>query len=192
MSGSQLIGWDPRLKQIRSWVFDSDGGFSEALWSRDGDRWVIKSIGVVKDGRAASATNILTRVNRDTIRWTSVDRTIGSEVLPDAEEITLVRKPPQPRPSRTFHHASPAGEPPVMKTTMIRLGLAVSLAALIGEPARRSGGRTRGEREGRRRPLPAPGPRSTARPRWPHPPPPARPGTAPGSRGPAPGPGGTP
>ncbi len=26
MSGSQRIGWDPRFKQIRSWVFDSDGG----------------------------------------------------------------------------------------------------------------------------------------------------------------------
>lgn len=100
MSGSQLIGWDPRLRQIRSWVFDSDGGFSESLWSRDGERWVIKSNGVVKDGRSVSATNILTRINRDTIRWTSVDRTIGSEVLADAEEITLVRKPPMPRASR--------------------------------------------------------------------------------------------
>jgi uncharacterized protein (TIGR02246 family) len=99
-AGSQRVGWDPHLKQIRSWVFDSDGGFSEGLWSRDGDRWVIKSRGVVKDGRTASATNILTFVNRDTIKWTSVDRTLGAEVLPDAEEITLVRKPPLPRSSR--------------------------------------------------------------------------------------------
>jgi len=111
MSGSQLIGWDPRLKQIRAWVFDSDGGFSESLWSRDGERWVIKSSGVVKDGRAASATNILTRVNRDTVRWTSVDRTIGSEVLPDAEEITLVRKPPPPRPSRPATTPKQPGSP---------------------------------------------------------------------------------
>jgi uncharacterized protein (TIGR02246 family) len=111
MSGTQLIGWDPRLKQIRSWVFDSDGGFSESLWSRDGERWVIKSGGVVRDGRAASATNILTRVNRDTIRWTSVDRTVGSEVLPDAEEITLVRKPPQPRPARPSTRPAQPGSP---------------------------------------------------------------------------------
>ena len=100
MSGTQRIGWDPRLKQIRSWVFDSDGGFSEALWSRDGDRWVIKTTGVLKDGRSASATNILTRINRDHVKWASVDRTIGGEVLADAEEITLVRKPPQPRSAR--------------------------------------------------------------------------------------------
>ena len=75
MSGTQRIGWDPRHKQIRSWVFDSDGGFSEGFWSRDGERWVMKSTGVLKDGRAASATNVLTRVNRDTMNWTSVDRT---------------------------------------------------------------------------------------------------------------------
>ncbi len=99
-SGSQRIGWDPRLKQIRSWVFDSDGGFSESLWSRDGERWVIKTTGVLRDGRTASATNILTRVNKDTMKWASADRTFGADVLADAEEITLVREPPRPRPAR--------------------------------------------------------------------------------------------
>lgn len=101
MTGTQRIGWDPRLKQIRSWVFDSDGGFSEALWSRDGERWVIKTTGVLKDGRSASATNILTRINRDHAKWASVDRTIGGEVMADTEEITLVRTPPQPHSARS-------------------------------------------------------------------------------------------
>jgi uncharacterized protein (TIGR02246 family) len=100
VTGSQRIGWDPRQKQIRSWVFDSDGGFSEGFVSRDGERWVMKSTGVMKDGRTASATNVLTRVNRDTMTWSSVDRTLGAEVLPDAEQITLVRTPPQPRSAR--------------------------------------------------------------------------------------------
>jgi uncharacterized protein (TIGR02246 family) len=100
MSGLQRIGWDPRLKQIRSWVFDSDGGFSESFWSRDGERWVIKTTGVLKDGRAASATNVLTRVNKDTMKWASADRTFGADVLADAEEITLVREPPKPRSAR--------------------------------------------------------------------------------------------
>ena len=84
-----------------SWTFESGGGFGEATWNRDGDRWLAAATGTLPDGRALSATNILTRVNRDTIRWASVDRTIGSEILPDGEEITLVRKPPQPRPART-------------------------------------------------------------------------------------------
>ena len=97
LGGSQRIGWDPRLKQIRSWVFDSDGGFSESLWSRDGERWVIKTMGILKDGRTASATNVLTRINKDTMKWASADRTFGADVLADAEEITLVREPPKPR-----------------------------------------------------------------------------------------------
>ena len=35
MTGSQRIGWDPLKKTIRSWVFDSEGGFAEGLWSRE-------------------------------------------------------------------------------------------------------------------------------------------------------------
>jgi uncharacterized protein (TIGR02246 family) len=96
MSGVQRIGWDPRLNQFRSWVFDSEGGFSDGVWSRDGDRWIIKTTGVLKDGRTVSATNILTRVNRDALRWGSVDRTLGNNALPDAEDVVLVRKPPAP------------------------------------------------------------------------------------------------
>lgn len=95
-SGVQRIGWDPRLNQFRSWVFDSEGGFSEGLWSRDGDRWIIKTTGVLKDGRAVSATNVLTRLNRDALRWGSIDRTLGNNALPDAEDAVLVRKPPSP------------------------------------------------------------------------------------------------
>ena len=33
MSGMQIIGWDPVAKAIRSWTFDSDGGFAEATWT---------------------------------------------------------------------------------------------------------------------------------------------------------------
>lgn len=99
-TGSQRIGWDPRVKQLRSWVFDSDGGFSEGVWSKQGDRWLIKSTGVLKDGRSVSATNIIDRTGRDSYRWSSIERTLDGEVLPDAEEITLVRRPPRPRPAR--------------------------------------------------------------------------------------------
>ena len=32
MTGTQRIGWDPLRKVIRSWVFDSEGGFAEGTW----------------------------------------------------------------------------------------------------------------------------------------------------------------
>ena len=29
--GTQWIGWDPRDQQLRSWTFDTDGGFGDQL-----------------------------------------------------------------------------------------------------------------------------------------------------------------
>ncbi len=100
LTGSQRVGWDPQSRQLKSWVHDSAGGFTVGSWSRDGERWIIKSSGVTADGQTASATNIFTRVNQDTLTWASVDRTVGATVLPDAEIITMVRKPPKPSAAR--------------------------------------------------------------------------------------------
>ena len=97
LSGTQRIGWDPLTKQIKSWVFDSQGGYGEGLWTRSGNEWVIKATGVRPDGRVATATQVLTYVNKDTLRWKSIDRTLGEELMPQIGEIVMVRKPPQPR-----------------------------------------------------------------------------------------------
>ncbi len=101
MTGHERIGWDPQSRQIRSWVFDSVGGFGESEWSHDGDRWMVKARGVRSDGRPASATQFVTRVNKDMIRWRSMDRTVAGKAAPDIDEFVLVRKPepPKPRPS---------------------------------------------------------------------------------------------
>jgi uncharacterized protein (TIGR02246 family) len=98
MSGTQRIGWDPVSGQIKSWVFDSQGGHSEGLWSRDGNRWVVKLSGPLRDGKIYSETNVITFVNKDMSQWKSVDRTVGGEVVPDIPEFVLVRKPPSPKP----------------------------------------------------------------------------------------------
>lgn len=97
MSGTQRIGWDPLTSHYKTWVFDADGGHSEGLWSRAGeDQWIIKATGVLADGRAVSATQVLTFVNKSMARWQSVDRAVGGLVLPDLPEIVLVRTPPKP------------------------------------------------------------------------------------------------
>ena len=62
MTVNERIGWDPSTRQIKSWVFDSEGGHGSGLWSRAGNEWVIKSTGVMPDGRIATATHTLTRV----------------------------------------------------------------------------------------------------------------------------------
>jgi uncharacterized protein (TIGR02246 family) len=97
--GTQRIGWDPLRKQIASWAFDSEGDHAEGLWAHDGrnNRWVVKSSGVLRDGRTATATQVYTVVSPDLVRWKSVDRTVGDRVEPDVDELMMVRKPPRPR-----------------------------------------------------------------------------------------------
>jgi len=97
MTVSERIGWDPSARQIKSWVFDSEGGHGTGLWSRDGNEWMIKSTGVLPDGRTATATHVLTRVGTQSARWSSIERTVGGEVVPDHAEYVMVRKPPPPR-----------------------------------------------------------------------------------------------
>ncbi len=103
MSVTQRIGWDPVMKRIRSWEFDSEGGFGEGTWSRDGDRWVVKHSGVRPEGIAASSTNIMIKERSDLVRWSANDRVLGDEALPGSESFVMVRVPPPPR--------APAGTP---------------------------------------------------------------------------------
>jgi hypothetical protein len=96
-SGVMIIGWDPRTSQIKSWSFDSEGGHGEAYWTRVGDdQWIVKAQGSLRDGSATSATQTITRVNKDAMKFTSTDRVIGGQFAPDIDEMILVRKPPAP------------------------------------------------------------------------------------------------
>ena len=92
LEGTQVIGWDPAAGTIRSWMFDSDGGFGEGIWSKKDNTWTVKFSQVMPDGRKASATNIYTLVDSNTITWKSIGRKVDSEFLPNVEEVKLVRK----------------------------------------------------------------------------------------------------
>jgi hypothetical protein len=81
--------------QFRTWIFDSEGGFGEGYWTREGDRWTIKAEGVRQDGQHASLTSIITRTGKDRASWRFVDRTIGGAAVPGVDEFTIVRKPPE-------------------------------------------------------------------------------------------------
>jgi uncharacterized protein (TIGR02246 family) len=93
LAGMQIIGWDPAAKQIRSWIFDSDGGFAEGKWTRKGDRWLIQQNGTLPDGGKSSAVNIITRVDDDSFTWQSVNREVNGDILPNVDEVLVVRKP---------------------------------------------------------------------------------------------------
>ncbi len=72
LEGTQVIGWDPAAGTIRSWMFDSDGGFGEGTWSKHENSWIVKFNQVLPDGRKASATNVYTLVDGNTFTWKSI------------------------------------------------------------------------------------------------------------------------
>ncbi|APW62275.1 YybH family protein [Paludisphaera borealis] len=100
-SGTMFIGWDPQSGQIKSWLFDSQGGHGEGFWTRTGeDQWVVKAQGVLRDGLPTSATQVHTILNKDSAKTSSIDRIIGGQVAPDINDVVMVRKAPAPAASQ--------------------------------------------------------------------------------------------
>jgi uncharacterized protein (TIGR02246 family) len=89
--GTQVIGWDPRSRQIRSWSFNSDGSFGDGTWSQSGDDWLIKSSQTLADGRAASGTYVLTRVDKDAIMLQLIGHEIEGEPQPTSVPVRVNR-----------------------------------------------------------------------------------------------------
>ncbi len=92
MAGIQIIGWDSAAEQIRSWVFDSEGGFGEATWTKDGNRWYIHRSGVLPGGEKSASVSIMTYVDDDTFTLQAINRMVGGELLPNIDEVTVVRE----------------------------------------------------------------------------------------------------
>jgi uncharacterized protein (TIGR02246 family) len=89
--GTQWIGWDGAAKKIRSWTFNSNGGFVEGTWSRDGDKWTVKVTATPSDGKKATATIIVTKVDDDHLTWQSTGRVIDGKEVPDSDVIKMKR-----------------------------------------------------------------------------------------------------
>jgi uncharacterized protein (TIGR02246 family) len=92
LAGTQVIGWDPSAQSIKSWVFDSLGGFGQGVWSREGSRWTVRTTGVLITGEKTSAINIYTALDENTFTFSSIGREINGEPQPNIEEIRVVRK----------------------------------------------------------------------------------------------------
>ena len=98
MNGTQRIGWDGSLEKFKSWVFDSEGGHAEGIWTAIDDSWVVKMTGVRPDGDACSANHIYEPMGADAYLFSVTDCIIGDETAPDFTE-KVVRKPPEPEKS---------------------------------------------------------------------------------------------
>jgi uncharacterized protein (TIGR02246 family) len=92
---TQRIGWDPVEGELRSWTFDSDGGFAEGEWAADGAGWIIKSEATMPNGSTGSATVTITPKDPDHFVVESTDRIVGGSPEPDFK-LVVARKPPAP------------------------------------------------------------------------------------------------
>ena len=129
MTVDERIGWDPLGKQFHSWEFDSEGGYGEGRWSRDGNRWVIKHTGVRPDGVTASATHTMTQERPDLVRWSSTDRVVGGDNVPQGETFVMVHVPPPPQSPALTPPAAPDDPQTDQEPPMIRNPRFVALAA---------------------------------------------------------------
>jgi uncharacterized protein (TIGR02246 family) len=91
--GSQRIGWDPIAHRLKSWIFDSDGGYGEGTWTKEGNRFLVQTNGVLPDGRQTSATHAIVYDGKDRFTWTSSSARVHGESAPGLE-ITFVRTTP--------------------------------------------------------------------------------------------------
>jgi uncharacterized protein (TIGR02246 family) len=95
LSGFQMIGKDPESGELRSWVFESEGGFGEAIWSRDGKKWALASSGRLPDGSTMTATNLLVPLGPDSFTWQAVKRTVDGEKVGDLPPVKVTRVKPK-------------------------------------------------------------------------------------------------
>lgn len=92
MEGMQIIGWDPAAGHIRSWIFDSEGGFGEGVWRHAGNEWTVEMSQTLSDGAQASAINVYKLVDENTFTWKSVERKLNDRPQPDIDEVTVRRE----------------------------------------------------------------------------------------------------
>jgi hypothetical protein len=93
LQSTQWIAWDAAAKQIRSWSFQADGGFGESTWTRDGNKWIVKSESVLADGSKVTSTNVITPGDAGALAVLTKDQKVNGQALPDTRESKMKRLP---------------------------------------------------------------------------------------------------
>jgi hypothetical protein len=99
MDSVQRIGWDPLRQQIRSWLFDSDGGYGEGQWTALDDGYLVRSSAVTPDGGIGSANIKAKKLSDSRFVLMGTDRIVDDVPVEDFE-ITVTKQPPRPQKAR--------------------------------------------------------------------------------------------
>jgi uncharacterized protein (TIGR02246 family) len=93
VDGTEVIGYDPAQGHLRSWVFDSEGGFGEGSWTQEGNKWLVNTKATGPDGSRSSSQHVITKIDDNKYTWESINRVRDGEVLPNLDKIEVVRTP---------------------------------------------------------------------------------------------------
>ncbi len=87
---TEIIGWDPETRAIRSWIFTSTGCFAEGVWQRDGDAWKVRVEGRGADtGGACDST--LVRVGADEVSIRGETAGLAAALAPVCDFVRIAR-----------------------------------------------------------------------------------------------------
>lgn len=89
--GTEVIGWDPKTKSIRSWVFDSTGGFGERQWKRDDAGWLLTLTGTSAEGVTVEDVDRLEVVNADRLWYDDIEHKRDGTIQPDLPPLEMQR-----------------------------------------------------------------------------------------------------
>jgi len=88
--GTQVIGRNP-AGGLRSWMFDSTGTTSDAIWVRDEGRWISEADGVLPDGTTVFSVNVLIPLGPDAFTWQTTEREVNGEAAPGLPPVKVTR-----------------------------------------------------------------------------------------------------
>jgi hypothetical protein len=80
---TQRIGWDPIKRRLKSWSFDSQGGYGEGYWRPDGNSWIVDSADVTADGHQTKTSATYTPSGDGRFVWEIKNVRLLGQPLPD-------------------------------------------------------------------------------------------------------------
>jgi len=95
LEGTEVISWDQSRGILRSWIFDTNGTFGEAIWLRRGENWYVRLNATLPTGKKAAAVHIYTPRGPNSYTFQSVGRSVDGEMQPDLDEVVVRRAIPQ-------------------------------------------------------------------------------------------------
>lgn len=99
-TGSHRIGWDGERKQLRSWIFDSNGGFANGWWQMNEDgTWTLHLTRIDATGQRTASRLTYSSDGKDAM-VVSLDQMIQDGAAVSGGMHRIVRRPPEPSAQR--------------------------------------------------------------------------------------------